>query len=70
MISKDDLKVIFKNLGARVTSDVSFKTNILIYGEYFEHGRKYIEGKNIKWRKKIKLKFILIKNLKNIYKNY
>ena len=45
MISKDDLKVILMNLGARVTSAVSSKTNMLIHGEYLEDGRKYTEGK-------------------------
>ena len=58
------------NLGARVTSAVSSKTNVLIHGEYLEDGRKYTEGKKYQMAKKIKLKFIQIKNLKNIYKKY
>ena len=56
MISKDDLKVILMNLGARVTSAVSSKTNMLIHGEYLEDGRKYMEGKKYQMEKKNKIK--------------
>ena len=55
MISKDDLKVILMNLGARVTSAVSSKTNMLIHGEYLEDGRKFTEGKKYKMAKKNKI---------------
>ena len=55
MISKDDLKVILMNLGARVTSAVSSKTNMLIHGEYLEDGRKYTEGKKYQMAKKNKI---------------
>ena len=55
MISKDSLKAILMNLGARVTSAVSSKTNILIHGEYLEDGRKYTEGKKYQMAKKNKI---------------
>ena len=55
MISKDNLKAILMNLGARVTSAVSSKTNVLIHGEYLEDGRKYTEGKKYQTAKKNKI---------------
>ena len=55
MISKDDFKEILMNLGAKVTSAVSSKTNMLIHGEYLEDGRKFTEGKKYKMAKKNKI---------------
>ena len=45
IISKEELKAILMNLGARVTTSVSSKTDILIHGEKLEDGRKYTDGK-------------------------
>ena len=55
MIDRDDLKAILMNLGARVTSAVSSKTNMLIHGEYLEDGRKYTDGKKYQMAKKNKI---------------
>ena len=55
IVTKDDLKAILVNLGARVTSAVSSKTNMLIHGEYLEDGRKYTDGKKYKMAKKNKI---------------
>lgn len=55
MISRDDLKEVLMNLGARVTSAVSSKTNMLIHGEYLEDGRKYTDGKKYQMAKKNKI---------------
>ena len=55
MISKDDFKEILMNLGAKVTSAVSSKTDMLIHGEYLEDGRKFTEGKKYKMAKKNKI---------------
>ena len=69
MVSKEGLKQILVNLGAKITSTVSSNTNILIHGDYLEDGRSYDKGKKYKLAKKINLIFILIKNLNNIWKN-
>lgn len=55
MITKDELKEILMNLGARVTSAVSSKTSILLHGEYLEDGRKFTEGKKYKMAKQNKI---------------
>ena len=55
MISKDDFKEILMNFGAKVTSAVSSKTDMLIHGEYLEDGRKFTEGKKYKMAKKNKI---------------
>ena len=51
MVNKDDLKLILMNLGAKVTSAVSPKTDILIHGEFLEDGRNYTDGKKYKTAK-------------------
>ena len=55
MITRDELKEILMKLGARVTSAVSSKTNMLIHGEYLEDGRKFTEGKKYKMAKQKKI---------------
>lgn len=54
-IARDDLKAVLMNLGARVTSSVSSRTNMLIHGEYLEDGRKFTEGKKYKMAKQNKI---------------
>ena len=54
-IARDDLKAVLMNLGARVTSSVSSRTNMLIHGEYLEDGRKFTEGKKYKMAKQQKI---------------
>lgn len=53
LIDKDDLKAILTRLGAKVTSSVSGKTNILIHGDYLEDGRRYTKGKKYKTAKEL-----------------
>ena len=48
MISKQGLKQILINLGAKVTSNLSNTTNMLIHGDYLEDGRSFDEGKKYK----------------------
>ena len=55
IISKEELKAILMNLGARVTTAVSSKTDILIHGEKLEDGRKYTDGKKYQMAKKNKI---------------
>jgi len=55
IISKEGLKRILVNLGAKITSTVTSNTNILIHGEYLEDGRSYATGKKYKLAKSKKI---------------
>ena len=55
MVSKEGLKQILVNLGAKITSNVSSNTNILIHGDYLEDGRSYDKGKKYKLAKNKKI---------------
>jgi len=55
MIDRNDLTEILIQLGARVTSAVSSKTNILIHGKFLEDGRIFTEGKKYKMAKQNKI---------------
>ena len=51
LIPKEYLKLILINLGAKVTTAVSSKTDFLIHGETLEDGRKYTLGRKYKMAK-------------------
>ena len=55
IISKEGLKRILVNLGAKITSTVTSNTNILIHGEYLEDGRSATTGKKYKLAKSKKI---------------
>ena len=55
IVSKEGLKQILVNLGAKITSTVSSNTNILIHGDYLEDGRPYDKGKKYKLAKNKKI---------------
>ena len=55
IISKEGLKRILVNLGAKITSTVTTNTNVLIHGEYLEDGRSYATGKKYKLAKAKKI---------------
>ena len=55
IISKEGLKQILLKLGAKITSNVSNNTNILIHGECLDDGRSYDKGKKYKLAKKKKI---------------
>jgi len=55
IISKEGLKQILVNLGAKITSTVTSNTNILIHGDYLEDGRSYDLGKKYKVAKQKKI---------------
>ena len=59
IIPKEYLKVILLNLGAKVTSAISNKTDILIHGETLEDGRKINLGRKYKMAKGKKVKIYL-----------
>ena len=59
LIPKEYLKVILLNLGAKVTTAISNKTDILIHGETLEDGRKYNLGRKYKMAKAKKVKIYL-----------
>lgn len=65
IIPKEYLKVILINLGAKVTTAVSNKTDILIHGETLEDGRKYSLGKKYKTAKAKKIKIYMDKDFEN-----
>ena len=56
LIPKQYLKIILMNLGAKVTSEICGKTDILIHGNILEDGRNYTEGKKYKTAKEKKIK--------------
>ena len=56
LIPKQYLIIILMNLGAKVVSTISGKTDILIHGNFLEDGRKYTEGKKYKAAKAKKIK--------------
>ena len=55
IVSKEGLKQILVNLGAKITSTVSSNTNILIHGDYLEDGRSYDKGKKYRLAKNKKI---------------
>ena len=55
IVSKEGLKQILVNLGAKITSTVSINTNILIHGDYLEDGRSYDKGKKYRLAKNKKI---------------
>ena len=55
IVSKEGLKKILVNLGAKITSTVSSNTNILIHGDYLEDGRSYDKGKKYRLAKNKKI---------------
>ena len=59
IIAKESLKVLLLNLGAKVTTAISNKTDILIHGETLDDGRKYSVGKKYKMAKAKKIKIYL-----------
>ena len=59
LIPKEYLKVILLNLGAKVTTAISNKTDILIHGETLEDGRKINLGRKYKMAKGKKVKIYL-----------
>ena len=59
IISREYLKVILLNLGAKVTTAISNKTDILIHGECLEDGRKINVGRKYKMAKAKKVKIYL-----------
>ena len=62
IIPKEYLKVILMNLGAKVTTAISNKTDILIHGECMEDGRKINLGRKYKMAKAKKIKIYLDKD--------
>ena len=54
LIQKEYLKILLINLGAKVISAISNKTN-LVHGDILEDGRKYKEGKKYKLAKETKI---------------
>ena len=62
IIPKEYLKFILMNLGAKVTTAISNKTDILIHGECLEDGRKINLGRKYKMAKAKKVKIFLDKD--------
>ena len=59
IIPREYLKVILLNLGAKVTTAISNKTDILIHGETLEDGRRINLGRKYKMAKAKKVKIYL-----------
>ena len=62
IIPREYLKVILMNLGAKATTAISNKTDILIHGECMEDGRKINLGRKYKMAKAKKIKIYLDKD--------